>query len=315
MIDTLIELAAAMNMPPGYLRRLTSRRKGTSLARYTRDEVPKKSGGTRLILKPTAQLAEAQRWVLDSILADLDVEPQAHGYVPGRSIVTAAAPHVGKAIVVHLDLQDFFHSITFPRVKAMFRALEYGPQAAATLALLCTAVIDEAHPELRRRGLPQGACTSPAISNVVCRRLDRRLNGLCKNAQFDYTRYADDITISGNRPAAVGRLLRTARLIIAEEGFAENQGKTHAMRRGQRQEVVGLTVNEKPAVSRRERRRLRALLHNAARDGLEEQNREGCSCFREQLRGRVSYVAMVEPEKGGRWRRALRAALEADEHF
>lgn len=310
--NTLLELATAMGVTPAHLRRLTSRRTGNALARYTRTEIPKKSGGTRLILKPPAALAEAQRWVLDTILADAYVETQAHGYARGRSILTAASPHAGKAVVINLDLQDFFHSITFRRVKAMFRSLGCGAQASTMLALLCTTVIDEARTDLDHRGLPQGACTSPAITNVICRKLDRRLAGLCRNAGFAYTRYADDITLSGDKTEPVGRLLRTVRKIVTEEGFVENPDKTRVMLHGRRQEVTGLTVNEKPAVSRKERRRLRAELHNAARDGLESQNREGRSCFAAHLAGKVAHMTMVAPREREGWQEALTLALAKD---
>ena len=144
---------------------------------------------------------------------------------------------------------------------------------------------------------PQGACTSPAITNALCRKLDRRLDGLARRHGFAYTRYADDLTFSGDTPRSVGRLLRSVRSIVQAEGLTEHPRKTRVMRRGGRQEVTGLTVNDRPKVSREELRTLRAILHNAARLGLESQNRDGLPDFAAHLRGRVEYACMVDPDR------------------
>ena len=139
----------------------------------------------------------------------------------------------------------------------------------------------------------------------MCRSLDRRLTGLAAGFGFAYTRYADDLTFSRLSGDGVGGLLHHVRAIVADEGFVEHPKKTHVMRRGRRQEVTGVTVNAKTAVSRRQVRELRAILHNAARHGLASQNRDAHPSFAASLRGRVAYVAMVDPSK----RAALEAAL------
>jgi RNA-directed DNA polymerase len=150
---------------------------------------------------------------------------------------------------------------------------------------------------------------SPAITNALCRRLDRRLDGLARRHGFAYTRYADDMTFSGDASRAVGRLLRSVRSIVAAEGLTEHPRKTRVMRRGGRQEVTGLTVNDRPSISRRGLRTLRAILHNAARLGLESQNREGRPDFAAHLRGRVEYACMVDPTRAPELRAALACAL------
>src|SRR5207237_9566311 len=188
---------------------------------------------------PKPALAQAQRWVFEHILSKLEVEPPAHGFVRGRSIVSNAAPHVGKAVVVNLDLKEFFPSITFRRVKGLFQAFGYSEHVATVLALLCTepprvqAELDGKvyHVALGDRVLPQGACTSPAITNALCRRLDRRLRGLAARHGFAYTRYADDLTFSGDNTTAVGKLLKSVRGIVQAEGFTEHPRKTRVMRR------------------------------------------------------------------------------------
>ncbi len=202
-------------------------------------------------------------------------------------------------------------------MKKLFFSLGYSEHVATLLALLTTepprvpAELDGKtyHVALGSRVLPQGACTSPAITNALCRRLDRRLDGLARRHAFAYTRYADDLTLSGDAPRAVGRLLRSVRAIVAAEGLTEHPRKTRVMRRGGRQEVTGLTVNDRPSIARKELRILRAILHNAARFGLESQNREGRPDFAAHLRGRVEYACMVDPGRAPELRAALARAV------
>ncbi len=311
------DLAKAMEIELTTLRWLTYHRRAAAVVHYHRYAIPKKTGGMRAISAPKPALARAQRWILDHVLAKLTSEPEAHGFVPGRSIVSNAVPHVGRAVVVNLDLKDFFPTLTFRRVKGLFAKLGYSEHVATVLALLTTEpprVAAELDGKvwgvaLGDRVLPQGACTSPAITNAVCRRLDRRLNGLAQKHGFAYTRYADDLTFSGKDRGKVGLLLKSARAILTDEGFAEHPTKTRVMGRGRRQEVTGLTVNDKIAMSREDRRRLRATLHNAARHGLQSQNRDGHPDFAAHLSGLVSYACMLEPERAEMWRAALRRAL------
>ncbi len=311
------DLAGLLGIELKALRWLTYHRRGAAVVHYHRYEISKKTGGVRCISAPKAALARAQRWVFDEILRRLEPEPQAHGFVPGRSILTNAANHTGKAVVCNLDLKDFFPSITFRRVKGLFRKLGYSEHVATLLALLCTepprvpVELDGKtyHVALGARVLPQGACTSPAITNALCRRLDRRLDGLARRHGFAYTRYADDLTFSGDNPRAVGRLLKSIRSIVGDEGLTEHPTKTHVMRRSGRQEVTGLTVNDRPSVSRKDLRILRAILHNAARSGLESQNREGRPDFAAHLCGRVEYACMVDPSRAPELRAALARAM------
>jgi retron-type reverse transcriptase len=312
------DLAQALGLPLSRLRWLTYHRRGTTLVHYHRYDIPKKTGGTRGISAPKPQLAAVQSYVLRSILERLEVEPQAQGFLRGRSIVSNAAPHQGHQVVVNVDVRDFFPSITFRRVKGLFQAIGYGEHVATVLALLCTepprlGMLVKGklyHVALGQRRLPQGACTSPAITNAICRRLDRRLSALARRHGFVYTRYADDLTFSGDRPAAVGRLLRSVRSILENEGLREHPAKTRVMRRGRRQEVTGVTVNDKLAVSRRYLRELRAILHNVERSGLASQNLHDHPHFEAYLRGRVEFVGMVEPARRAGLRAALARALE-----
>ncbi len=311
------DIAAAMGTTVAALRWLTYHRKSATLVHYHRYSIAKKTGGVRYISAPKPALAQAQRWLLVHILARLEVEEPAHGFVPCCSIVTNAAPHTGRKIVINLDLKDFFPSITFRRVKGLFEKLGYSEHVATVFALLTTEpprVATELdgkvyHVALGQRVLPQGACTSPAITNALCRRLDRRLSGLAKKHGFTYTRYADDLTFSGDNTTAVGKLLKSVRGIVQAEGFTEHPRKTRVMRRANRQEVTGVTVNVRPSVSRKEVRRLRAILHNAAKHGLASQNRENHPNFAAYLKGRVEFVCMVDPQRTPVLREALQRAL------
>ena len=311
------EVAEAIGLSLARLRWLTYHRKGAPLVHYHRFEIPKKTGGTRLISAPKPDLARAQRWVLENVLNRLEIEAPAHGFVTGRSIVSGATPHSGRAVVINIDLKDFFPTITFRRVKGLFAKMGYSEHVATVFALLCTepprveVKLDGTsfYIALGDRRLPQGACTSPAITNLICRRLDRRLAGLCQKIGYTYTRYADDLSFSGDDSAKVGSLLRCVRQILDDEGFEEHPTKTKVMRKSRRQEVTGLTVNDRPTLSRKERRRLRAILHNAAKHGLHSQNRHGHPAFADHLRGKVAFAAMVDPKNAQKWWDALDHAL------
>ncbi|TDR93323.1 reverse transcriptase family protein [Enterovirga rhinocerotis] len=301
-------LADAMGIPLGELRFLAYDRALSRVSHYQRFTIPKKTGGERLISAPMPRLKRAQYWVLDNLLAKAPLHEAAHGFVPGRSILTNAGVHVGREVVVNLDLKDFFPSLTFRRVKGKFRGLGYPEAVATVLALLCTEPdVDELDLDGERlfaargpRRLPQGAPTSPALTNLVCIRLDKRLTALAGSLGFAYTRYADDMTFSasGEGAAKVAVLLKMVGEIVADEGFTVHPDKTRVMRRGRRQEVTGLTVNERVAVPRDTLRRFRALLH-----GIDKQGPEGKSwgVARDVFDGALGFaffVRMVTPEIG-----------------
>jgi retron-type reverse transcriptase len=284
---------------------------------YIHFQTAKKSGGVRTLAKPHRQLDAVQHWVLGRILSRLAVSPACHGFVAGRSIVTNAQQHAAQGLVVNLDLASFFPSVGFPRVRKVFARAGFSGAVSTVLALLCTECPRrEVLFRQRRywvatgpRGLPQGACTSPALANQVALRLDRRLLGLASKLGLRYTRYADDLTFSGPGDIAprVGYLLDRAARIALDEGFFLQEKKTRVLRRGARQTVTGLVVNDRPGVVRAEVRRLRAILHRARTEGLEAQNREGRPNFRAWLLGKIAYVGMARPEVGAK----LRSALEA----
>jgi retron-type reverse transcriptase len=320
VLATPADLATALGLAIPQLRWLCFHAEAAQKTHYIYFEIPKRSGGTRLLAAPHARLATAQRWVLDHILARLEVTAHAHGFVAGRSTITNARLHVGRDIVVNLDLAEFFPTITFPRVRGLFESIGYSPAVATLLALLCTeaprsAVVHDGVTfwvAAGDRALPQGACTSPAISNLVTRKLDRRLAGATRKLGWTYTRYADDLTFStssatGESASNLALLLSRVRHIVRDEGFAVNERKGRIQRRSQRQSVTGIVVNDKPGVPREELRRLRAILHRAKTTGLAAQNRDQHPDFTAYLRGKIAYIAMIDPARAA----VLGAALDA----
>ena len=307
-LDSPADLAARLEISVSRLRWLAFHAEVATRVHYVGFDVPKKGGGTRRLSAPHLSLARAQRWVFEAVVARLPVEDSAHGFVPGRSIVTNAREHSGRALVVNMDLTDFFPSIGWRRVRAVFEQVGYSPAIATILALLCTEsprrTVTLAGETLYvangPRGLPQGACTSPGLSNQVARRLDRRLLGLAAKLEATYTRYADDLTFSGasGLDPLVGYLMTRVRRIAASEGFAVNEAKSRVLRQNRAQVVTGLVVNDRPGVARVEVRRLRAILHRARLEGLEAQNRAGHPDFRSWLLGKIAFVAMARPETG-----------------
>lgn len=311
------DLAKVLELPIPRLRWLAFHSEAPAVTHYVRFQIPKKSGGTRELATPHRDLARCQNWIRVNILDRVPLHPAAHGFVAGRSTMSNAVPHVRRAVVANADLKDFFPTITFPRVRGVFQELGYSPCVATILALLCTecprrAVVyggRELFVATGPRGLPQGACTSPALSNLVARGLDGRLAGVARVMGWDYTRYADDLTFSADGEAGgkVGWLLARLRHIAQEEGFTVNEAKTRVQRQNSRQTVTGIVVNKRPNVPREIVRRIRAILHRAEAEGLEAQNRENLPHFEAWVGGMIAYIHMVHPERG----RALKAKFDA----
>jgi retron-type reverse transcriptase len=309
-LHTPADVATALGLAPRRLRWLAYHNEAATQVHYVQFQVPKKSGGKRTLSAPHRDLAACQRWILASIVGKLPVEPAAHGFAAGRSILTNAQEHTGRAIVVNMDLEEFFPSITLPRVRRVFQRVGYSPAAATVLALLCTECprrTEKAGGQTRfvatgPRALPQGACTSPGLSNQVTRRLDRRLGGLARTLGLTYTRYADDLSFSGDADleGRIGYLLTGVRHIARAEGFAVNEKKTRVLRRHTAQEVTGLTVNDRVSVPRKELRRLRACLHYLSRADGELPDPATRRRAYEWLRGKIAFVRMVDPAKGDR---------------
>jgi len=245
--------------------------------RYTVFKIPKKQGGTRTIHAPVPGLKAILRCLNFVLLCiyDTDYEDSAMGFIPGRSIKDNAARHSGKRFVYNIDLKDFFPSIDLHRVKAVLQQTPFNLSGekeplAFLIANLCCEVIDVQR--LDKDGifiekamavLPQGAPTSPAITNFIARKIDRRLKGVSKRFGATYTRYADDITFSSQHDLydKENEFLLEVRRIITDQGFVINESKVRLQQHWFRQEVTGLIVNKHPNIPRNYVKQLRQWLY------------------------------------------------------
>ena len=218
--------------------------------------IAKKSGGRRRISEPLPTLKRVQRWILTEILDRVPVSEFAKAYVRGRSIRDNARFHRRQAKVLRLDIRGFFGSIPLQRVRRIFALLGYAREVSVMLASLCC---------LNER-LPQGAPTSPALSNIVCREIDARLSRLAAGYRIRFTRYADDITLSGEFPT--GKVIRDVQELLAQEGFVINRKKTRLMKQHKRQQVTGIGVNDKMQMPQRDRRAIRQQLYYIRKHGV-----------------------------------------------
>jgi retron-type reverse transcriptase len=315
VLSTPADLATAMGITIPNLRWLAFHADVATRTHYVSFDIQKKSGGLRRLSAPHKRLKAAQAWILENVLCSAAVHDAAHGFVPGRSTITGAQAHIGQAIVLNADLENFFPSIHWTRVRKVFQTLGYSPAVATILALVCTECPrrevqfngQTMHVATGPRGLPQGACTSPMLSNMVALRLDRRLAGLANKFDLKYTRYADDLTLSGGDELGrrLGYVMARLRHIASDEGFAINESKTRVQRRHQAQSVTGLIVNDRVSVSRSELRRLRAILHSAKSQGLASQNRDDHPDYRSYLTGLLAYVAATRPALAAEMKREL----------
>jgi hypothetical protein len=283
-----------------------------SLRHYNYHWRVKRSAKPRLLEVPKPRLKAIQRQLLHELLEHIPAHEAAHGYRRGRSVATYSGLHCGQAIVLRFDLYDFFPSVTAARVHALFHTAGYPRAVARLLTGLCTNVVPEEILDVhggagqwsryRSPHLPQGAPTSPALANLCCHRLDRRLAALAVSLNAHYSRYADDLAFSSGP-----ELVRSARRfqvlvcrIALEEGFEVNTRKSRFMRQGIRQQLAGVVLNQHLNVRRAEYDRLKAILTNCVRHGPATQNREGRCDFKAHLAGRIAYVAMLNPTRGQR---------------
>ncbi len=296
----------------------------TNYPRYTYHWIKKRSG-RRLLEKPIPALKKIQRRLLSDILNRIPPHSAVHSYLRGHSIAGYVRPHSGKRVVIRMDLQDFFPSIRAGRVYALFRSLGYPKEVTRVLTGLCVNAVpakvfnvpeDYFSPgtiswrqekQYRNPHLPQGAPTSPMLSNLCIYRLDKRLSSLAHSLDATYTRYADDLAFSGGKKLeqSYRRFHVAVCVIVMEEGFEINTRKTRLMRQGVRQRLAGLVVNAHPNIARRDYDRLKAILHNCARLGPESQTSEDLETFRASLIGKVQFVSMIQRERGEKLQKLL----------
>ena len=264
---------------------------------YRTYEIPKKSGGMRVITEPIGPLKSLQKSILEFGLNRAPVHPSATGFVRGKSIVDNAAPHANQSLVVNADIRGFFPETSFKLIR---RAVDHiGPKTLSDNARWFLAEL-----LAYNGGLPAGAPTSPAIANVILRPMDEALSKASKNIGVAYTRYADDVSFSGDKALS---LLPFARQIASQLGYEFDRKKTNVFRKGRRQLVTGLVVNEKPNMAKPLRKRLRAAVH--ARINGKPVHWNGKEMTDAELQGRIAFLAQTQPEEARRLQEALKAEV------
>jgi len=310
IIQNAEDIANAMQLTMGKVSWLSYHRVTAKTDHYHRFQIPKRKGGFRSIASPKPTLRTAQSWILENILSKITVHENAMAFRKNRSIINNAEPHQGKGVVIKMDLKDFFPSIQFRRVKGLFQSFGYNEGVSTIFGLICTdafrvnAQLDgqNFYVALGERYLPQGACTSPALTNIICRKLDRRMTGLAKKYDYTYTRYADDMIFShaDKNNKSVAWLLKCTQEIIDQEGFIIHPDKTAVMRSHRRQAVTGIVVNETMNVSRRDLRKFRSFLHHYEQEGAAAMSEKIGKDATQYAKGYWAFVNMVNEEKAGK---------------
>lgn len=257
---------------------------------YHRVEMTKPDGDIRILHVPDVFMKSIQKSIERNLLVHEEISPYATAYRIGGSTIANAGLHVGAAVVMKTDIRKFFDHITFAMVKEkVFPADRYSEANRILLTILC----------IYQDAIPQGAPTSPAISNIILRDFDNRIGSWCEERDIAYTRYCDDMTFSGEFDPK--ELYSYVRSELFHEGFFLNTKKTVVLRNGQKKEVTGIVVNEKLSVPSSYKKKLRQEIYYCRKFGIAghmkrngiEGTEEG---YRAKLLGRVNYVLSVEPE-------------------
>ena len=259
--------------------------------------IPKKDGKKRQIDEPLPGLKNIQRWILDEILNKLPVSKYAKAYTKGRSVKSNAYYHKNRKCIIALDIKEYFASIHFSKVFSFFLSLGYTEHVACVLSNIC----------LLNNALPQGAPTSPALSNLCTKDLDDDLSAFVKGKQIMYTRYADDIAFSGNF-IDIREFYNNVKRILNKHGFRLNYAKTRVLHKHQRQLVTGVVVNEKMQVSKDVRHMIRQSIYYIKKFGLQEHARhigKNEDKYYKHLLGVVGFALFINPKD-----EQLKAAME-----
>ena len=248
---------------------------------YKEVEIPKKSGGIRLLACPSKKMKAVQGWILKNILEKIIISENATAYIKNQSILMNAIPHRGKKYILAMDVENYFPSIRYAWVFTIFKKLNYPSNVCHMLTKLTT----------YKYRLPQGGVTSPAISNVVSYRLDRRLSSYAQKLNVSYTRYADDITYSSNVLNHFNKLKKFTKKVLREEGFEVNEAKTRILGSKQRRKITGLVLDKgEIRIGKYKKNELRVLIHKifTSPDIKEVERMKSC------LEGWFSYLKSVD---------------------
>ncbi|NJK31600.1 MAG: RNA-directed DNA polymerase [Deltaproteobacteria bacterium] len=304
---------------------------------YRPFRIPKRSGGARLIFEPHPMLRHVQRWILDSILSKVRPNDNAYAFVQGRNAIDAARKHCGAKWLVKADIVNFFESIQEFKIFKVFADIGYGPLVGFELSRLCTYPYRVGHPryeqpewthrlgqehgengyigsyfgsyfDSRIGHLPQGAPTSPALSNFTCKWLDQKLARYAEMHEWEYTRYADDIVLSkvaANRAEAI-EALNYVRWVAARSGFMLNSKKTKIVPPGARKIVLGLLVDgDRPRLTKKFQNDLDMHCHYGLKLGAkrhsERRHFRSVLSFLDHVQGKISFAFQVDPLRAEGW--------------
>lgn len=264
-------------------------------------EIKKKSGKKRTIAAPDDAIKDIQYRIKNYLEAQFVPHESAHGFIAKKGIHSNASAHVGQPFVLNVDIKDFFPSIDFHRIKKTLTSRPYklSDFSANTIA----------HFACYKGRLPQGGVLSPIISNIVCKKLDKRLSNWCSRKGFIYTRYVDDITISGKKNPLninsfvrklmnINSFMRKLKQTLKSYGFELQPKKTRLQSQEQRQSVTGLVVNEKVNVPQNSFRHIRAILFRVERDGWHKAQKHHESLgfnsnLKQYVQGKIAFIRMV----------------------
>ena len=318
-LATYQELASWLNLTQNDLlwfsdiKNLQTKSTQKQLQHYNYQWLTRPHKTPRLLETPKPCLKSIQRQILSQILDKVTPHHAVHGFRKGHSCITHAQQHTNKETLLRMDIQDFFTSITQKQIYRLFYSLGYPSHISTVLSALCTNtpnpnMLGNVYQTLtwqKRKliiqpHLPQGAPTSPALANLCCWKLDKRLNGLARKANITYSRYADDLAFSGgvNLYKSNAYFRKVIEQIVNEENFFINHAKTFTKTRSQQQSLVGIVVNKHPNISRKEYDKMKAILYNCKAHGVENQNKEKHGNFQEFLRGKIAYINSINPSKG-----------------
>lgn len=254
---------------------------------YRDFEITKKNGKKRPISEPLPSLKEIQIWILKNILEKVPVNSFAKAYKPKTSLIENLKFHKNQSKVFTLDLENFFPSIKIELVEKIFLELGYSKMVSNLLAKLCT----------RDDALPQGAPTSPYLSNLIFKKADAEIVDFCKQRKIRYTRYADDLSFSGNfdENELLDKVIKT----IEKLKLHINKSKTKLMTPDMRQTVTGIVVNDKPQVAFNKRNELRQAMFYIKKFGFDEHRvykEIKQANYLEHLLGRINFVLQINPK-------------------
>lgn len=309
IIFTTEHLGLLLGSHPGEFREFVD----TAHLKYSVFPIRKKNGSKRWIMAPNDDLKFIQQWIRHHILEKIEIHSAATGFVKGRGLLSNSSPHVDQELLLNIDLYRFFDSINSKRVYGLFKTLGYHTNLSYDFAkLLCATAPKIYWQDIKKEYkfkkkyikqklpiLSQGSPASPVISNIICFMLDIRLTKLCESSGCSYTRYADDITISGNREKIPSLL--TLKTIIRKEGFYINREKIKYIPNNKRQTVTGIVVNKKTKVSKQLVKHVRQHLYYCFKYGpqnhlqhLEKKAMTLKSNYKQWLLGKISFINSIE---------------------